>query len=165
MSQLLKLIKQGDRTAPTIYQLGRNERLNIHHNNYANVTDATSGDCIRAMTWSDVRNMGYSPSKLLDGNQVDQLLDKPAKAPRSIKTYINHILGGLAAGMLIAAVSNTTGCTSLVADKIEQDVATSTIAPRTAQNAAQLADFKEQTAYANEKLRAMKLYASAGSAQ
>ena len=165
MSQLLKLIKQGGRAKPTIYEFGYNGHLNIHQNNYASLTDATSGELIRAITWSDIRQMGYSPAKLLEGNTTDQFIDKPASPLRSAKTYVNCTIGGLMAGMLLAAVSNITGCTNLVSKQIEQDVATSTIAPRTAQADAQLVEFQKQTAYANAKLKEMKLYASAGSAQ
>lgn len=166
MSQNLKLINKGDRYAPTTFQFGRNERLNIHQNNYADLTDATTGSCIRAMTWQDIRNMGYAPAKLLGGNETDQFLDNCyASALIASRSYIKHIAGGAVISLMIAVISNATGCTGLVLDKVNQDIATSTIAPRIAQTNANLARFKEQNANANKKLKKMHLHATDGSAQ
>lgn len=166
MSQNLKLINKGDRYTPTTYQFGRNERLNIHQNNYADLTDANTGACIRTFDWDFVRNMGYAPAKLLAGNEIDQFVDAPYTAALTVsKSYIKHIAGGLAAGLMIAVISNATGCTGLVIDKANQDIATSTIEPRTTQADANLARFQEQNAYANKTLKNMRLYAAAGSAQ
>lgn len=163
MSQNLKLINKGDRYAPAVYQFGRNERLNIHQNNYADLTDANTGACIRMFDWDFVRNMGYSPAKLLAGNEIDQFIDSPCKsALTASKSYVNHVIGGALIGLAIAAIGNVTGCTDLVIDKAEQDISTSTIQPRAAQTNISLAHFQEQNAYANEKLRAMNLYAAGG---
>lgn len=163
MSQNLKLINKGDRYAPATYQFGRNERLNIHQNNYADLTDANTGACIRTFDWDFVRNMGYSPAKLLAGNEVDQFIDSPYKSTLTAgKSYVNHIIGGALIGLAIAAIGNVTGCTGLVIDKAEQDISTSTIQPRAAQSEISLAHFQAQNAYANEKLRAMNLYAAGG---
>ena len=98
MSQNLKLINKGDRCTPATYQFGRNERLNIHPNNYADLTDANTGACIRTFEWDFVRNMGYSPAKLLAGNEIDQFLDTPCTAAlTATKSGLKHIAGGNAA--------------------------------------------------------------------
>lgn len=166
MSQNLKLINKGDRYAPATFQFGRNERLNIHQNNYADLTCAHTGSCIRTMTWDDVRNMGYAPAKLLAGNETDQFLDKPYTALlTSSKSYLKYAGGGLVAGLMIAVISNTTGCTDLVLDKANQDIATSTIEPRTVYVDMSLAHFQEQNAHANKTLRDIRLYAADGSAK
>lgn len=166
MSQNLKLINKGDRITPATYQFGRNERLNIHPNNYADLTDANTGACIRTFDWDFVRNMGYSPAKLLAGNEIDQFLDTPYTAAlTATKSYIKHIAGGLVVGLMIAVISNATGCTGLVIDKANQDIATSTIEPRATHTDMSLAHFQEQNAYANKTLHNMRLYAADGSAK
>lgn len=163
MPQTLTLINKGDRHAPATYQFGRNERLNIHQNNYADLTDANTGTCIRTFDWDFVRNMGYSPAKLLAGNEIDQFVDNPCKnALAAGKSYAKHIIGGALVGIAIAAIGNITGCTDLMIDKAEQDISTSTIQPRAAQTEIDLAHFQAQNAYANQKLRAMNLYAAGG---
>lgn len=166
MSQNLKLINKGDRLTPATYQFGRNERLNIHPNNYADLTDANTGACIRTFDWDFVRNMGYSPAKLLAGNEIDQFLDTPYTAAlTATKSSLKHIAGGLVVGLMIAVISNATGCTGLVIDKANQDIATSTIEPRATQAELDLARFQEQNAYANKTLHNMRLYAADGSAK
>mgnify|MGYP003600024905 CR=1 FL=1 len=163
MTQRLALINKGDRITPATYHFGRNERLNIHPNNYADLTDANTGACIRTFDWDFVRNMGYSPAKLLAGNEIDQFIDNSHRSALTAgKSYVNHIIGGALIGLAIAAIGNVTGCTDLVIDKAEQDISTSTIQPRAAQSEISLAHFQAQNAYANEKLRAMNLYAAGG---
>lgn len=166
MSQNLKLINKGDRCTPATYQFGRNESLNIHPNNYADLTDANTGACIRTFDWDFVRNMGYSPAKLLAGNEIDQFLDTPYTAAlTATKSGLKHIAGGLVVGLMIAVISNATGCTDLVLHQVEKDVATSTIEPRATQAELDLARFQEQNAYANKTLHNMRLYAANGSAK
>lgn len=168
MSQNLKLINKGGSRAPTTYQFGCNEhlRLNVHHDNHADFTDATTGDFIRTLDWDDLRNMGYSPAKLLAGNEIDQFLDTPYTAAlTATKSGLKHIAGGLVVGLMIAVISNATGCTDLVLHQAEKDVATSTIEPRATQAELDLARFQEQNAYANKTLRTMRLYAADGSAK
>lgn len=161
MPQTLTLINKGDRHAPATYQFGRNEHLNIHQDNYADLTDATTGCFIRTLDWNDILNMGYSPAKLLNGNQVDQLIDSPYRDLLiSTKSYVKHIVSGLAIGFMAAVISNATGCTNLVLDQLEQDISTSTIEPRASLTGAQLLEFQAQNAHANKQLRAMNLYAA-----
>ena len=129
-------------------------------------TDANTGACIRTFDWDFVRNMGYSPAKLLAGNEIDQFLDTPYTAAlTATKSSLKHIAGGLVVGLMIAAISNATGCTDLVLHQAEKDVATSTIEPRAAHTDMSLAHFQEQNAYANKTLHNMRLYAADGSAK
>lgn len=163
MAQLLELLKKGDRFTPTTYRFGARERLNIHADGYADLTDANTGSYIRTLNWDGVCNMGYCPAKLLDGNQVDQLIDSPYRDLLiTTKSYIKHIVSGLVIGLMVAVISNATGCTNLVLDQLEQDISTSTIEPRTSLTGAQLLEFRKQNAHANQKLAEMRLYAAGG---
>ena len=129
MSQLLKLVKKGDRYAPTVYQFGANEHLNIHRSEqYADLTDASTGSYIRAIGWQGLRDMGYSPAKLLDGDETDQFLHRVTLMQHTRECVI-HILGGLAVALTIAVVGSLTGCNNYVLSQIDKDIATSTSQP------------------------------------
>lgn len=131
MPQLLKLIKQGGRFTPTVYQFGANEHLNIHlSDSYADLTDASTGACIRIIGWDGLRDMGYSPAKLLNGNTEDQFMTVDDRVLSQIKSYTRQILAGVAVAGLIITVGALTGCNNYVLSQIEKDVATSTTAPR-----------------------------------
>jgi len=163
MSQNLELINKGHRNAPTTYKFGSNERLNIHYQDrYADLTDATTGACVRRLGWDGVRNMGYSPAKLLAGNETDQLIDtgKPTLIQHTL-SCAKYIAGGLVAALALAMLGNVTGCNGFLANQLEQDVATSTSYKSLADEQA-LAKFREQNALANKKLAEMNLYATGG---
>lgn len=54
---------------------------------------------------------------------------------------------------VIAIIGAVTGCTSLILDQVEQDVATSTTAPRiTNHDAIKLAEFRKQSEHASQFL-------------
>lgn len=128
MPQLLALIKKGDRFAPTVYQFGANEHLNIHRaDQYADLTDAQTGSCIRILGWQGLRDMGYSPANLLDC-EGDQRL-KSVSFMQHLQDCTKQIALGLAIAVSIAVVGAITGCNSYVLAQIEQDVATSTSQP------------------------------------
>lgn len=95
MSQLLKLVKKGDRYAPTVYQFGANEHLNVHRSDqYADLTDANTGSYIRAIGWQGLRDMGYSPAKLLDGDETDQFLPSVGFSRHLIDCAKYILIGG-----------------------------------------------------------------------
>lgn len=167
MPQILTLINKAKRHTPAVYQFGRNERLNIHlEDQYADLTDAQTGSYIRYVGWDGLRDMGYSPAKLLAGHTEDQFIDTdmPAK-PSKFKSYIRCIAVSLTVGAAIATVGNVTGCNSYVVSQAEKDVATSTINARTDLESPALIKFREQNQYANKKLAEMKLYAATGGVQ
>lgn len=167
MTQILKLIKKGNRNMPTIYRFGANELLNIHYAEcYADLTDATTGAFIRVIGWNGLRNMGYSPAKLLSGSTDDQLLDN--NDPTFFSQVIScskYTAGGMIAAVVITVIASITGCNTFIEAQAERDIATSTVEPRlAAMNKAALMAFREQNAHANEVLYEMRLYAN-GSAQ
>lgn len=86
------------------------------------------------------------------------------KALSYAETIVASIMVGLAIAFVIAVIGITTGCTSLVADQFEQDIATSTIAPRLSQTDSddQLIEFRRQSEYASQTLAAMRAYAEGG---
>ena len=154
MSQALKLIKKGDRFTPTVYRFGASEHLNIRYQDqYADLTDAKTGACIRIIGWDGLRDMGYSPAKLLNGNESDQSFNATDDTWQTIRSYGNYIAGGLAAALAIALVGVITGCTSFVIDSVEQDVATSTIEPRLAANSVNQEDLDDDIKYLASKQR------------
>lgn len=172
MAQLLRLLKKGDHFAPTSYQFGANEHLNIHRSDdYADLTNAKTGSCIRIIGWDGVRNMGYCPIKLLKGNTSDQHLSSVLLL-KQLRECAVQIAGGVAVAVAIAVIGSVTGCTSYMLDQIEQDVATSTIGPRLAQSNTVNQDDLDDDAiyfaseqyrdakYANRKLS--ELYATGG---
>ncbi|MGP9703116.1 hypothetical protein [Psychrobacter sp. AOP31-E1-50] len=129
MSQLLKLVKKGNRYAPTVYQLGANEHLNIHPSDqYADLTDASTGAYIRQIGWQGLRDWGYSPAKLLEGNETDQFLRQPSFVQHTRECLI-YLLGGLAVALTIAVVGSITGCNNYVLSQLDKDIATSTSQP------------------------------------
>ncbi len=164
MSQLLELLKKGDRFTPTTYRFGARERLNIHADGYADLTDADTGSYIRTLNWDGVRNMGYCPAKMLDGNTTDQHLSRANPALlKQVKSCVKYICGGLAVAVIIVTTGNLTGCTSYLLSQAEQDVATSTIEPRiNSVDSPELIEFRKQNTYANQKLAEMRLYAAGG---
>lgn len=164
MAQLLELLKKGDRFTPTTYRFGARERLNIHADGYADLTEADTGSYIRTLNWDGVRNMGYCPAKMLDGNATDQHLDSISPALlQQVKSCLKYICGGLAAAAIIVVTGNLTGCNSFLATQAEQDVATSTLEPRVNSiDSPGLIEFRKQNAYANQKLAEMRLYAAGG---
>lgn len=167
MTQILTLINKAERYTPAVYKFGRNERLNIHlEDQYADITDAETGSYIRYIGWDGLREMGYSPAKLLAGDTDDQFIDTdtPAKASQ-FKSYIRHVAVGLTVGAIIATVGNVTGCNSYVMSQAEKDIATSTINARTDLESPALIEFRKQNQYANKKLAEMKRYASTGGVQ
>lgn len=130
MSHELKLINKGSRFVPTTYKFGANKHLNIHAaDNYADLTDAETGAYIRYIGWDGLRNINYSPAKLLAGNTIDQLLDAPIQSHllEQVKSSLKYVFSGLALSLIIAGVGNVTGCTDYMLSQMEQDVATSTI--------------------------------------
>ena len=153
MSQLLKLIKQGDRYAPTVYQFGANEHLNIHYNDqYADLTDAHTGAYIRQIGWQGLRDMGYSPAKLLEGNAENQSLPS-AGFVGHLADCAKYLTAGVALALTIAAIGSVTGCSNYVLSQIEQDVATSTVEPRSSYLSGEdLVEFQRQSAHANDFL-------------
>lgn len=164
MSQLLELLNKGDRFTPTTYRFGARERLNIHADGYADLTDADTGSYIRTLNWDGVRNMGYCPAKMLEGNTTDQHLDRinPALL-QQIKSCVKYVCGGLAVAVTISIVGNLTGCTSYLLNQAEQDIATSTIEPRiNSIDSPELIEFRRQNQDANAKLAKMRLYAAGG---
>ncbi len=167
MTQILTLINKAERYTPAVYKFGRNERLNIHlEDQYADITDAETGSYIRYIGWDGLREMGYSPAKLLAGNTDDQFIDTDAPAkPSQFKSCIRCVAVSLAVGAIIATVGNVTGCNSYVVSQAEKDVATSTINARTDLESPALIEFRKQTQYANKKLAEMKLYAATGGVQ
>lgn len=136
MPQLLELLKKGNRITPTVYKLGANEHLNIHAaDSYADLTDAATGSYVRQIGWDGLRDMGYSPAKLLAGNETDQFMTAPKPSLLVMaQSYGTHALAGLAVAVVISIVSATTGCTTYLLSQAEQDVATSTVAPRLAES-------------------------------
>lgn len=154
MPQLLTLIKQGDRFTPTTYQFGASEHLNIRRQDqYADLTDAKTGAYIRQIGWDGLRDMGYAPAKLLSGNEHDQFIYKGASWIERCKSCAVQMLAGVGIAVAIAAVGVITGCAGLVLDQVEQDVATSTTAPRlTNQDAIKLAEFRRDAEHANNVL-------------
>lgn len=167
MTQSLTLINKAERYKPAVYQFGRNERLNIHlEDQYADITDAETGSYIRYIGWDGLREMGYSPAKLLAGNTDDQFIDTdtPAK-PSQFKSYIRCFAVSLAVGAIIATVGNVTGCNGYVISQAEKDVATSTINARTDLESPALIEFRKQNQYANKKLAEMRLHAATGGVQ
>lgn len=171
MPQVLELIKKADRNQPAVYKFGGSERLNIHfEDNYADITDASTGAYIRYIGWDSLRDWGYSPAKLLAGNEVDQFIDSNKVCFFShAKSCAKHVIAGLAAAVVIVVISNTTGCTNYLAKQLNQDMKTSTVYPRmsitTQKEDPELLAFREKTAYANKKMKEMNLYAMNGSAK
>lgn len=167
MTQILTLINKAERYTPAVYQFGRNERLNIHlEDRYADITDAETGSYIRYVGWDGLREMGYSPAKLLAGNTDDQFIDTDAPAkPSKFKSYIKCVAVSLTVGAIMATVGNVTGCNSYVMSQAEKDIATSTVNARTDLESLALTEFRKQNQYANKKLAEMRLYASTGGAQ
>lgn len=153
MPQLLKLIKKGDRFTPTVYQFGANERLNIHfEDQYADLTDAQTGAFIRSIGWQGLRDMGYSPAKLLDGDTSDQRSNSVSFGQHLLDCS-KYLLAGFAVAALIALAGLPTGCTNFVLDQAEQDIATSTIEPRSnALTGDELLEFRRQSAHASKVL-------------
>lgn len=80
------------------------------------------------------------------------------------ETVVVGAMVGLAIAFVIALVGLMTGCTTFVAQQVEQDVATSTIAPRLSHIDVddELERFRQQTRHANEALATMKAYALEG---
>jgi hypothetical protein len=164
MSQLLKLINKGGRFKATTYQFGLDKHLNIHlEDQYADITNAETGAYIRQVGWDGLLEMGYSPAKLLAGNEVDQFMasNKPSIADH-LKSGVKYIAGGLALAVVISTVGNVTGCTDYVFNKIEQDVATSTTYASIDDDAVRLIEFKKDSEYASQQLAYMRLYAEGG---
>ena len=88
---------------------------------------------------------------------------QPIELLNQIKSLAAHIAGGLAVAVTISIVSNITGCTSYLLNQAEQDVATSTIAPRiNSIDSPELIEFRRQNQEANAKLAKMRLYAAGG---
>lgn len=167
MPQILTLINKAERHTPAVYKFGSSERLNIHlEDQYADLTDAKTGAYIRYIGWDGLRDMGYSPAKLLAGDAKDQFVstDKPAKRG-GLKSYAKCIAASLAVGAIMATVGNVTGCNSYIVSQAEKDVATSTVNARTDLDSPALIEFRKQNQYANEKLAEMKLYAATGGVQ
>lgn len=154
MPQLLKLIKQGDRFTPTVYQFGASEHLNIHRQDqYADLTDAKTGAYIRQIGWDGLRDMGYAPAKLLSGSESDQFIYRGASVIERCKSCSVQVLAGAGVAVTIALIGAITGCTNLILDQVEQDVATSTTAPRlTNHKAIKLAEFRRDAEHANNVL-------------
>lgn len=151
MAQLLRLIKKGDRFTPTSYQFGANEHLNIHRSDdYADLTNAKTGACIRVIGWQGLRDMGYSPAKLLDGNESDQFYRKQVRdfLPTN---YAKHTIAGVICAAAIAIVGSLTGCNNFIASQIEQDIATSTIEPRIVANNVNQDDLDDDVQYLASK--------------
>jgi len=152
MPQLLELIKKGDRHTPTVYQFGANEHLNIHRaDQYADLTDAETGACIRIIGWQGLRDMGYSPAKLLDGDTTNQSL-KGASLAYNMMDCIKYALIGSAVALTIAIAGGLTGCNDYVLSQIEQDVATSTIEPRLSDSEYQASKQYADAKHANDFL-------------
>lgn len=154
MQQLLKLIKQGDRFTPTVYQFGAREHLNIHRSDsYADLTDANSGACIRIIGWEGLRDMGYSPAKLLDGNTTDQFMTVDDRILSQLYSCAKQLLAGLVIAGLIITVGALTGCNNYVLSQLEQDVATSTTAPRLTAASVNQDDLDDNARYLASKQR------------
>lgn len=164
MAQLLELLKKGDRFTPTTYRFGARERLNIHADGYADLTDADTGSYIRTLNWDGIRNMGYCPAKMLDGNTTDQHLGRTYPSLlQQVKSCVKYICSGLAVAVVITIIGNLTGCNSYLLSQAEQDVATSTLEPRMSSiDSPEIIEFRKQNAYANQKLAEMRLYAAGG---
>lgn len=160
MPKLLKLLKRGDRISPTVYQFSPNTILCVHRDGNADICDSLTGACIKPIKWDGLREMGYSPALLLDGNEYCQhlaLMQKPSKA----KCIAQDALG--AAGLMLLLISASalatavTGCTPIHSSA---DLSASTPYPRTHQaggytsllDEQSLAEFRRQNAHANKVL-------------
>jgi hypothetical protein len=147
MPQSLELLNRGDRFAPTVYRFGANERLNIHcSDQYADLTDAKTGACIRIIGWQGLRDMGYSPAKLLEGNESDQFYHQQIRRFMPV-TYTKHTIAGVVCAAAIAIVGSLTGCNGFITSQIEQDVATSTIETRLSANSVNQDDLDDDAQY------------------
>lgn len=150
MQQLLKLVKKGDRFAPTVYQFGANEHLNIHRaDQYADLTDAATGACIRIIGWQGLRDMGYSPANLLDCTGDQRLAS--VSFIHHLRDCTKQIALGLTVALSIAIIGSITGCNSYLLSQLDQDIATSTIEPRLATESVNQDDLDDDTIYKASK--------------
>ena len=122
MPQLLELIKRGDRFTPTVYRFGAREHLNIHRaDQYADLTDAETGSCVRRLSWQELRDWGYSPAKLLDGNTTDQFMTADDSVYSHLQSGAKQVLVGLVIAGLIMAVGAITGCNNYIISQLNKD--------------------------------------------
>lgn len=111
--------------------------------------------------------MNQKPKLVKPNRAVITRTIMPAKPVTTLDRLISVfecILAAIMIALIIALISFVTGCTTFIADQFEQDIATSTIAPRLSQIDVdnELAEFRRQSKHANETLAAMKAYAAEG---
>jgi hypothetical protein len=174
MPQLLQIIQRGDRENPTITKFGASELLMIHADGNADICDATTHAVIRPLGWDGVKNMGYSPAKLMNGERVNQLLDMPAEPKLDMMASVRAAIGGFAFTAVLGAAlifaGNVTGCTAAVGKQFDKDMATSTVYPRLnneellSQEDERLKEFRRQTMHANKVLASARRNGPVGGA-
>lgn len=150
--QTLQLIQRGDRQKPTIYKFGANETLCLYRDHAGTIEICDlQGRHIRSLNSDELRDWGYSPVKLINGETVNQFLDDnseplSAKVTKGLKTTaIASVVG-----MVFGFTSNMTGCTEYVLKQADKDIATTTIAP--VENLQRHIEFKEAEKHANDFL-------------
>lgn len=166
MPQLLEVLQRGDRVNPTLIKFGASEVLAIHADGNADICDRVTGATIRPVGWNGIKEMGYCPHKLMNGNRADQALDMPYQ--ETIADRVRSFIGatGLITGLTVAflTVSHFTGCTAAIGGQLDKDMATSTTYPRiNAQDevaAKNLAEFRKQNQHANKVLASARQQAA-----
>lgn len=150
--QLLQLIQKGGRHQPAIYRFGANETLKIYAGGRVDICDAVTGEVVRRINTSWLRDWGYSPAKLFAGDTDDQFLECTNQTSwrEHIINVVRTVAFAGALGVALAMVSSITGCTSYVLQQLDKDIATSTEHPTN--NYQTQANFKQANKYANEFL-------------
>ena len=150
--QLLQLIQRGGRHQPAIYRFGANETLKIYAGGRVDIGDAVTGEVVRRINTSWLRDWGYSPAKLFPGDTDDQFLECTNQTPwrEHIINVVRTVAFAGALGVALAMVSSITGCTSYILQQLDKDIATSTEHPTN--NYQAQANFKQANKHANEFL-------------
>lgn len=150
--QLLTLIQRSTRFTPSIYRFGANETLNIYHDGRVDICDAKTGYVVRKIDYDWLRDWGYSPAKLLAGDEEDQFINDGPKT--SLAEHAINALRGIGFTTLLVGlfivVGNITGCTDYVFAQLDKDIATTSIAPVDAYY--EQVEFKQANEHANNFL-------------
>lgn len=127
MPVLLEVLQVGNREKPTVLKFGANEVIMMYRTGEVHICNAYTYAVHEVISNEILRDWGYSPASLIQGNRTDQFL-----YVRKNGISMDDIKGGLSmlfVILIVCVISHFSGCTEYMLKQLDKDIATTTYYP------------------------------------